>query len=167
MLVTCVEAYLQDVLAGAAAVDPTLMSKSEQSAAYSDVIEAASLQALGDKLRDQWARAWLSRGGPTRWIDRLEKMGARGYPSNLAGRLELFWGIRHLAVHTAGVATAEFIARHPGVVKAPGDRVKVNNNYFKSFIDAVWEFVKPTEKYLLARYPSMRAPPRQAGPEAK
>jgi hypothetical protein len=87
-------------------------------------------------------------------------MGARGYPSNLGRRLELFWGIRHLAVHTAGIATAEFVARHPGVVKAAGDRVKVNNNYFKSFNDAVSEFVKSTEKYILARYPAMCVPPR-------
>src|SRR5688572_15409168 len=43
MLVTCVEAYLQDVLTTAASVDPELMSKSEQRAQYTEIIGAASL----------------------------------------------------------------------------------------------------------------------------
>ena len=51
MLVTCVEAYLQDVLTAAASVDPELMSKSEQRAPYADVITAASLEALANDLR--------------------------------------------------------------------------------------------------------------------
>jgi len=53
-------------------------------------------------------------------------MGAKDYPSDLAPRLELFWGIRHVAVHMAGVTTADFVKRHPGVVKAPGERVRLN-----------------------------------------
>ena len=51
MLVTCVEAYLQDVLTAAASVDPELMSKSEQCAPYADVIAATSLEALANDLR--------------------------------------------------------------------------------------------------------------------
>src|SRR5260370_28844440 len=87
MMVTCVEAYLQDVLSTAASVDPELMSKSEQVARYADVIAAASLEALANKLRVRWARGWLSDGGPTRWISRLWKMGATGYSADLAPRL--------------------------------------------------------------------------------
>jgi hypothetical protein len=63
MLVTCVEAYLQDVLSAAASVDPDLMSKSEHVARYADVVAASSLEALADSLRAQWARGWLSNGG--------------------------------------------------------------------------------------------------------
>jgi hypothetical protein len=71
MSVTCVEAYLQDVLIAAASIDPELMSKSEQSAPYADVIAATSLEALANELRARWARNWLSDGGPRRWISRL------------------------------------------------------------------------------------------------
>ena len=63
MIVTCVEAYLQDVLSTAASVDPELMSKSEQCARYADVIAATSVDALANKLRVRWARGWLSDGG--------------------------------------------------------------------------------------------------------
>ncbi|MDO8715578.1 MAG: hypothetical protein Q7J73_02040 [Dehalococcoidales bacterium] len=157
MLVTCVEAYLQDVLTTAASVDPKLMSKSEQYAPYADVISAASLDALANELRARWARGWLSDGGPTRWIARLEKMGARGYPKDLGPRLERFWGVRHVVVHAAGVATADFVKRHPGVVKAAGDRVRVNHHDYGKFVEAVREFLDPTEAFSLARYPSMLA----------
>jgi hypothetical protein len=156
MLVTCVEAYLQDVLAAAAAVDPQLMHNSEQHARYPDVIDATSLDALAAVMRTRWARNWLNPGGPTRWIGQLTKMGVSGYPSNLGPRLELFWGIRHLAVHSAGVATPDFVKRHPLVVKAVGDRVKVNAKYFKTFNEAVLEFLTPTEEYFLQRYPALK-----------
>ena len=157
MLVTCVEAYLQDVLTAAASVGPELMSKSEQQASYADVVEATSLDALGNELRSRWARGWISDGGPTRWISRLAKMGAKDYPADLGPRLELFWGIRHVAVHAAGVATADFVKRHPGVVKAAGDRVRVNHRYYSKFVEAVVAFLGPTDQFFLARYPSMLA----------
>jgi hypothetical protein len=158
MLVTCVEAYLQDVLSAAASVDPVFMRESEQCANYSDVIAANSLPELANDLRARWARGWLSDGGPTRWIDRLGRMGARGYPDGLAPRLELIWGIRHAVVHAAGVATADFVRRHPGVVKAAGDRLRVGNKDHLTFIEAVDGFVTPTDRYFLARYPSLLAP---------
>jgi hypothetical protein len=155
MLVTCVEAYLQDVLTAAASVDPELMSKSEQRAPYADVITAASLEALANDLRARWARGWLSDGGPSRWIERLGKMGARGYPDDLGPRLERFWGIRHVVVHAAGIATADFVKRHPGVVGAVGNRVRLNSRGLGTFIQAVKEFIEPTDAFFLSRYPSM------------
>jgi hypothetical protein len=86
MLVTCVEAYLQDLLAISARVDPKLMDETQQVAPYADVISATSLDELASELRDRWARKWLSDGGPTRWISRLKRMGARGYPDGHAPR---------------------------------------------------------------------------------
>jgi hypothetical protein len=157
MLVTCVEAYLQDVLTTAACIDPELMRESEQRALYADVIGAASLETLANELRARWARSWLSDGGPTRWIVRLGKMGARDYPADLGPRLERFWGIRHVVVHAAGVATADFVKRHPGVVKAAGDRVRVNHHDYKKFLEAVRDFLDPTDGFFLTRYPSMLA----------
>jgi hypothetical protein len=155
MLVTCVEAYLHDLLCIAASVDPELMNKSQQLAPYADVIAATSLAELAGDLRARWARGWLSDGGPTRWISRLERMGARGYPDGLAPRLELIWGIRHIVVHGAGVTTKDFVKRHPGVVTAAGDRLGTKNVDFGSSLEAVKGFMEPTENFFLARYPSM------------
>lgn len=157
MLVTCVEAYLQDVLSAAASVGPELMSESQQRAPYADVIAAASLDELANEMRARWARGWLSDGGPTRWVSRLVKMGARGYPADLAPRLELFWDIRHAVVHTAGVATADFVKRHPDAVAVAGKRLRVGNSDIEAFLVAVKGFMEPTEEFLLARYPSLLA----------
>jgi hypothetical protein len=159
MLVTCVEAYLQDVLTTAASLDPELMSESEQHAKYTDVIAATSVEELANGMRIRWAQRWLSDGGPSRWISRLRKMGARDYQADLGPRLERFWGIRHIVVHAAGVATADFVKRHPGVVKAPGDCVRVNHHDYKKFVEAVRDFLEPTDKFFLARCPSMLALP--------
>ena len=157
MLVTCVEAYLQDVLSAAAGVGPELVRESQQAAAYAEVIAATSLDELANELRTRWARGWLRDGGPTRWISRLEKMGARGYPADLAPRLELIWGIRHAVVHKAGVATADFVQRHPGAVKAAGDRLRVGGRNLSVFVGAVRGFLEPTEKLFLERYPALVA----------
>ena len=82
-------------------------------------------------------------------------MGARGYPNDLGPRLERVWGIRHVIVHAAGVATADFVKRHPGVVRAVGSRVRMNHGDLEKFIDVVFDFINPTDAYFLARYPSM------------
>jgi hypothetical protein len=145
------------LLAAAASVDPELMSRSQQVAPYADVVSATSLDELADELRRRWARNWLSDGGPTRWVSRLDRMGAKDYPVGLAPRLELIWGIRHVAVHTAGVATADFLKRHPGAVRAVGDRVQVRSPQFSAFLDAAQDFLEPTERFFLARYPSLLA----------
>lgn len=157
MLVTCVEAYLQDLLSSAASVGPELMSDSKQVASYFDVVAATSLDELANDLRARWARGWLSEGGPTRWISRLVKMGARGYPTSLAGNLELIWGIRHAVVHTAGVATSDFVKRHPGVVKEAGVRLHTTSRDFGAFLGYARAFWEPTERFFLKRYPSLRA----------
>ena len=156
MLVTCVEAYLQDVLAAAASVDPEFMRESKQVAPYADVVSATSLDDLANDLRRRWARGWLSDGGPTRWISRLNKMGAKSFPTGLGPRLELIWGIRHVVVHTAGVATVDFLKRHPGSARAVGDRVQVSNRALGAFIATAWDFLQPTEGFFLARCPSLR-----------
>jgi hypothetical protein len=161
MLVTCVEAYVQDLLSVAASLDDTLMAKSEQCAPYADVIAAGSVADLASNLRDRWARGWINDGGPSRWIARLEAMGARGYPPTLGHTLELFWGIRHAIVHRAGVATADFVKRHPGVVKAVGDRLNVRSKGFGDFLRAVTAFVGTTEQFFIARYPLLVVPAPQ------
>ena len=157
MLVTCAEAYLQDLLSAAAGAGPELMRKSEQQALYADVVAAGSIGELANSMRVRWARAWLNEGGPKRWIVRLEKMGARNYPVGLASRLELIWGIRHTVVHAAGIAGQDFVKRHPGVVATSGSRLHVSSKDFGSILLAVRSFLEPTEAFFVARYPTLLA----------
>jgi hypothetical protein len=66
LLVTCVEAYLEDILCHAAAADPVLMATSEQRAAYEEILRAASIDELVGELRGPVGLQEISRG-PTRW----------------------------------------------------------------------------------------------------
>jgi hypothetical protein len=156
-LVTCIEAYLQDALQTAASLDVELMSRSEQVARYEEVISATSLDELASELRRRWARRWLE-GGPAGWISRLQKMGARGYPDDLSSRLELMWGIRHNIVHSAGFATADLLKRHLDAAKGLGDRIQVGNRRTAAFFKSAPDFLEPTEKFFLARYPALQVP---------
>jgi hypothetical protein len=157
MLVTCVETYLQDVLADAAHVDPSLMENSEQRALYADVVAANSIEELAQDMRARWARAVLRDGGPKRWLARLEKMGVPtgSYPASLVAQLERIWGIRHAIVHSAGRAGADFVKRHPGVVSKPGDRITIGVPTLHQFVTAVAHFMEPTEEFFLNRYPML------------
>jgi hypothetical protein len=157
LLVTCAETYLQDLLAAAARVDPRLMSKSAQVANYADITSARSLDELAERLRQRWARGWLSDGGPKHWVSRLSRMGARGYSTGLASRLELVWGIRHITVHSAGIATADFVKRHPSAGGAIGKRVLIESERFSECFKSVNEFLEVTERFFLARFPSLHA----------
>jgi hypothetical protein len=166
VLVTCVEAYLQDVLSAAARVDPTLMAKSDQQASYAEVLAATTLEDLANELRARWAHGWLERrSGSTGWLDSLTRMGAPPYPDAVVRHLERMWGIRHVVVHRAGVADADFTKQHPGVVKAVGDRVRASNPDIALFLRAVTDFVNPTDLYFLKRCPGLLAtrPPEANG----
>ena len=90
-------------------------------------------------------------------------------PAISGGRLELMWGIRHLIVHRGGVATVDFVRRHPHVVEAAGKRVKVNDKDLSIFVQAVTRFVEPTEQFFLARYPALStdAPPDRTRASSK
>ncbi len=140
----------------AASLDVELMNKSEQVARYEEVISATSLDELAWELRRRWARRWLE-GGPTGWISRLQKMGARGYPEDLSSQLELMWGIRHNIVHSAGCATAELLKLHPEVAKGLGTAYKKGRG-IAAFFKSANDFLEPTEKFFLARYPALQVP---------
>jgi hypothetical protein len=151
MLVTITETYLQDVLAFAAEVDPTLMAKSGQTAEYSEILAAHSIGELVEELRARWARGFLDDGGPTRWIDRLTRMGAR-FPDGIAGHMEPLWGIRHVVVHRAGVVTKDFERRHPHFGLHSGQELILPRGFWVDTTYAVADFQSGCEEYFHARY---------------
>ena len=154
MYVTFTEAYLQDVLATCAGIDPALMSESAQSASYIEITSAGNLQELAGELRARWARNFVDKGGPTSWIDRLQRMGARGYPAEMAPLLEELWGIRHIVVHRAGIANLDFCRRHPSFGLKPNKAIKVSKEQVEKYCKTCEEFVSLTDDYVLARYPT-------------
>jgi hypothetical protein len=155
MLVTCVEGYLQDLLVEAAGIDKRLMNDTAQTASYNEILAATTTSELAQALRTRWARNWTNDGGPRVWIDRLDRMGVKTFAPDLAARLELIWGIRHITVHGAGVASADFVKRHPTAVAAVGDRVTVEFESLSAYWRSAFEFADAAEAFFCARYPTL------------
>ena len=152
LLVTTVEAYLKDVRIYAAKVDPSIMESSEQSASYSEVVRARSLGELTEELQSRWARNFVDDGGPDRWIKRLTKMGARGYRPKTANEMETLWGVRHLIVHSRGLATPEFVRRHAEIGAKVGESILIRSAQLTAWITVVDHFVDVTDFYFVQRY---------------
>lgn len=153
LLVTMVEAYLKDVLIYAAKVDAAIMESSRLTVPYAEVVRARSLEELKEKLPPRWAGKFLDdHRGPDSWIKKLTKMGARGYRPETAKQMETLWGVRHLLVHSAGVATAEFVRRHPEIGAKIGERSLIRSDQLSAWFSVVPHFVDVTDFYFVQRY---------------
>ena len=146
MHVTFAEAYLQDVLEMCARADPDVMGDSKPSATYEEICAADSKELIEEELRLKWARSFLDHRGPARWIERLDKMGVRDYPAGLAQTLEEAWGVRHVVVHKAGVATHDFVRRHPEFGATVNERIPLKPERVLSYIKAISQFVEVTDR---------------------
>jgi hypothetical protein len=152
LLVTTVEAYLKDVFIYAAKVDPAIMESSRRIVTYEEVIRARSLEELKERLPARWARNFLDDGGPDIWIKRLTNMGALGYRPETTNEMETLWGVRHLIVHSRGVATAEFVRRHPEFGVKVDESILIRSAQLTPWITIVYHFVDVTDFYFVQRY---------------
>ena len=152
MQVTFTETYLHDMLCEVAQVDESYMKNSAQTASYAELHASASLTTVLDDMRSHWARAFIDEGGPAHWIERLSKMGARGYAPDAGHRLEQCWGVRHVVVHRAGEVTADFAKRHPEFGWKKGDRVAITPRAFYPWLDAIKSFVETTDAFFQRRH---------------
>jgi hypothetical protein len=151
ILVTIVEAYLKDVNIFAAKVDPAIMESSEQSVTYAEVVRSQSIEELTEEMQSRWARKFVDDGGPNRWIDKLTRMGARDYDSQAASEMETLWGVRHVIVHSAGVATPDFVRRHPDFGAKVGESIVIRSDQLIEWISVISHFVDVTDFYFVKR----------------
>mgnify|MGYP001613909814 CR=1 FL=1 len=159
MIVTAAEAYLQDALAFNALHDPSLMKDSALTATYDDIVEASTTAKLASVMRSRWARAFVDRGGPPLWILRLSRMGAGPYPDAMPEQLDLIWGIRHVVVHSAGVAGPDFCRLNPDHPSEEGHPLSVDFDQLHEFGDQVRAFVRITDQYCAGRNRAKRPTP--------
>jgi hypothetical protein len=154
ILVTIVEAYLKEVRIFEAKINPAVMDSSDQSVTYRDVVRAESIGDLTAEMQSKWARNFVDDGGPSRWIEKLTRMGARGYDSQTADKMETLWGVRHVIVHSAGVVTWDFVRHHPNFGVQVGANIRISFNQVLEWIRLVYDFVDVTDSYFAQRYVS-------------
>jgi hypothetical protein len=159
MGVTFTETYLQDALVHFAGLDSDLMEESGQQASYADILSAATLEELAVEMRVRWARNFVDGGGPTKWLQRLQKMGASNLRDFKIEPMEELWGIRHLIIHRAGKVSRDFQRRHPRFSLSVGEHIKLSHEMLAVYFEAIAKFVVETESFLLkrhvARHPSI------------
>jgi len=97
------------------------------------------------------ARGFVDNSGPAVWIKRLESRGIAKIPKGVVDDLEQLWGVRHLVVHSAGVATREFASRRTARKPVAGEPIKVSSAQLKSWTDSVYAFVRTVDAFY-ARY---------------
>ena len=150
---------MKDVLIYAAEIDTTLMERTKQTMTYQDALHAKSIEELKLKFRSKWARSFVDNGGPTKWIKRLKAWGARGYRPETVSQMETLWGVRHLIVHSASIANAEFVRRHPELKAQVGKRLIVTAQ-LRQWSAAMYDFVEITDQYFVRRCKkSQKLPP--------
>jgi len=145
MLVTFVEAYMEENLELIARKNPKLL-KNVDPIPFETVFESDSLEDLKVELGEQWARKTL-RGGPGRWLKRLQEIGARGYEKDCCFRMEHLWDTRNLIVHAQGVVNKAYVKKYANLKLKPGDRVRVAGNLFKWWINGLKDFIEPTDQF--------------------
>src|SRR6266496_4211668 len=143
---------LKDVRMFEARVNPAIMESSEQCATYAEVVRSRSIEELTEEMQSRWARNFVDDGGPVRWIDKLTRMGARGYDSQAASKMETLWGVRHVIVHSAGVATADFVRRHPNFGAKVAENILIRPDQLCEWISVIYHFVDVTDSYFVQRY---------------
>jgi hypothetical protein len=147
MLVSFVEAYLEDGLVLVATKNPQLMESAEP-LPPSTILEADTLDELKLALRLHWARRTL-QGGPQKWLPRLRQMGARGYRGDCSRRLGHLWDTRNLIVHTQGRAHSAHFKKY-NLPEPPGKRVRVTGEVLKWWLAGVGAFVDETDRFFLS-----------------
>jgi len=156
MVVTFAETFLHDVLVEAAQLDSTILGDAEPKVSYADISVVESLAELRVEALSRWARGFVDDGGPSRWSSRLLGMGVRGHDSEI-GTLEELWGIRHAVVHRAGVVSAEFLRRHPGLASRVGEKLSVSPERVNGYIESVDRFVDAVDSAFAGRLRAKQA----------
>jgi hypothetical protein len=111
MIITFVEAYLEDFLVMIVQLKPSFCS-SEATLSLEDLSEKCTVESLRDKIYRRWAKGVLRPGGQKKWIQRLENFGARGYRANLGEDMEKIWERRQIIVHEWQNVRHGFMQRH-------------------------------------------------------
>jgi hypothetical protein len=134
MMVTLVEAYLENVLLILTTTHPEWMATNDKVVSGDDVlkIEAAlptekRWQGLIEILRQRWTARFL-RGTPGEWISRLEKFGAPKYPADLGEKMTTIWHRRHTIVHASPAVRPDHVT---GLSESPVTRYIQSKSAFK------------------------------------
>lgn len=140
MLVSFLEAFMEDGLIEVAARNPKMIKSREVQGSL--VFETESLDALRGYIRRQWAHDAIRPDGPKTWCRVLRDFGAPPINQATVSSLQHLWDTRNLIVHSRSIADAAYAKKYERLGVVNGSQVKVNIATFGAWLNPVKEFVE-------------------------
>jgi hypothetical protein len=149
MLVSFLEAYLEDVLKELASKNPAIV-KSKDGIPVTTIILAGSLEELKEDIIRNWAHDQLRPDGPARWYRVLRDLGASPSLSpTLLSEMQHLWDTRNLIVHARCVPDKVYARKHGNRGAVQGTVFRVNSRTLQAWLPHVKDFVNWTDNFLL------------------
>jgi hypothetical protein len=154
MLISFLEAFLEDVLAEIASRNPKVI-KSEGMPVQT-IIAAKSLEELKSEIRSNWAHDALRPNGPNRWYRTLRDMGAKKIDQQVITEVQHLWDTRNLIVHARGIADKSYSKKYASRGAKFGVEYNVNMASLKGWLPHVGALVEWADEFLM-KYPNVAA----------
>jgi hypothetical protein len=148
MLVTFLEAYLEEGLIDLATQDSKLLEKAPV-IPPSRVFEIDTLEELRGTIRRDWAQSRLRPGGPETWIKLFKNLGVRNYDGGACDGVQHLWNTRNIIVHGRGIASDVYVKKYPFMNVKSGTKIKISSALFLGWLAAVKNFMLPVENLFL------------------
>jgi hypothetical protein len=156
MLVSFLEAYLEDGLVEIALKNPKLIKTPVIEP--NRLLEIDSIDQLRNEIRLNWAQGSLRPGGPVTWEKRLRDLGAPELQRTTLNKIQHLWDTRNLIVHSRSIATNAYAKTYKTLGFAAGHEVRVTHHLLGEWLDGLKEFLAWTEPFFL-KYGSKPATP--------
>jgi hypothetical protein len=148
MLVSFIEAYLEQGLVSLAAKNPRLVKAVEIECRR--VFEVESIDELRNETLWHWAHDALRPGGPETWFRRLRDMGAPTIDQEVIRKVQHLWDTRNLIVHSRCIASVAYAKKYAQLGIRAGTHVPVNLNQFGIWLNPVRHFIEWSDAFFLA-----------------
>jgi hypothetical protein len=156
MLVSFLEAYLEDGLVEIALKNPKVIKTPEIEP--NRLLEIDSIDQLRTEIRLNWAQGLLRPGGPVTWAKRLRTLGAPELQQTTLSKIQHLWDTRNLITHSRSIANNAYARKYKTSGYTEGDEVKVTLVHFGEWLGDLKEFIAWTEAFFL-KYGGKKAPP--------
>jgi hypothetical protein len=157
MLVSFLEAYLEDGLVEIASKNPKVIKTPVIEP--NRLMEVESIDQLRTEIRLNWAQGSLRPGGPVKWRKQLRALGAPELKQTTLNKMQHLWDTRNLIIHSRSIASNAYAKTYKTLGFAAGQAVNVTHPLFQEWLVDSKEFIAWTEAFFLKYGSSKLATP--------
>lgn len=148
MLVSFLEAYLEDGLGDIAIKNPRLVGNSKIEPMR--IFEVNTIEEVRSEVRSNWAHDAIRPGGPVMWNKKLRGLGAQSFDEKVVANLQHLWDTRNLIVHSSCIADVAYAKKYEHLGIKNSVEVPVTLRTFGEWLDSAKLFVEWADKFFLA-----------------